>query len=59
MGLVPAEIVARADIDDAEYDGGLRARQTERQGGGREAGSAGLEKGCDSSMHGSWEAPVA
>ena len=44
MGLVPAEIVARSDIDRAEHDGGLRPRQAEGQSGGGDAGGAGLEK---------------
>jgi len=44
MRLVPAEIVARADIDGAEHDRRLRASQAERQCRGGETGGAGLEE---------------
>ncbi len=44
VGLVPAEVVARSDIDRAEHDGSFSPRQAEGQSGGGNAGGAGLEK---------------
>ncbi len=44
VGLVPAEVIARADIDGAQHDRGLRPGEAHGQRRGRQTGCAGLEQ---------------